>query len=185
MRDFEVSAMNMRAFSSGLEASGRRAEVLSKLTPEARAAYDAPFAVRWHPGRYAVSAWEHTYALGSEPLLTQVNDHVSRNSFGPVVRPLARVALAISGASPATLFSRLGSIVALAVRGLSFGWESRSRTSGSLTVTYPRPVPGHLLGWPSVIRAGADLAGVPIILDAFRPRDGHPINTIFTYDVHW
>lgn len=181
MTDFTVSAMNVRGFGAALTALGHKEEVLALMPEAARAAYATPQSARWHPGQYAVEAWRATRALGGQALLDATNYRFFTDSLSPVVRPLVKVAIALSGASPATLFSRVGELVGLTMRGLEFGWAPTAARAGRFTVHYPRPVPSELLGWRQVMRVGGEMTRATIVVDNFAAESDRQ----YRYDVHW
>lgn len=180
-KDFMVSAMNVRGFGNALAAVRRKDEVLARMPAESRAAYLAPQSARWHPGQYAIDVWAATRAAGGQALLDDTNYRFFTDSLSPIVRPVVKVALALSGASPATLFAKVGDIVHMAMRGLEFGWTPSGPKAGAFTVHYPRPVPAELLGWRQVMRVGSDMTNTTIVVDNFAAESDRQ----YRYDVHW
>ncbi len=171
----------MRGFGNALATLGRRDEVLARMPPQARAVYVQPQSARWHPGQHAIDAWAATRAVGGQALLDDTNYRFYTDSLSPIVRPLVQVALALSGASPATLFAKVGDIVHMAMRGLEFRWQPAGTRAGTFTVHYPRPVPAELLGWRQVMRVGAEMTKSTIIVDNFAAES----LCQYRYDVHW
>lgn len=106
--DFELSAVNLAAMGKALAASGRQQEVYALLSPDARTAWENPHSTRWHTGRFAVEGWMAIIKLGGKPWLEELNYDLTRKSFGPIVGPLVKIGLTLSGQGPASVFNRLG-----------------------------------------------------------------------------
>lgn len=181
--DFEVSSLNVAAFGKTLAALGQKDAVWARLSPELRRIYDAPHSVKWHPGQVGLEGWLAVVAVGGEALLEELNCRMTASSFGPIVRPLVRTILIISGSSPAGVFKRMGQAVSVALRHVTFDWKPQGDHGGAFVVTYPRPMPPEVVGpgWKGVFRVGSDLTGKDIIVDAFTPESDRS----FRFDVHW
>ncbi|MER2561072.1 MAG: hypothetical protein ABTQ32_10150, partial [Myxococcaceae bacterium] len=103
--DFEVSAMNLAALVKALQADGSAAKVLGRVAPQTRAVLEMPHGQRWHPGVIAVETWGAIIDTSGGPKLEALNLALTRQSFGPIIRPLVKVALALGGSSPATVLA--------------------------------------------------------------------------------
>lgn len=183
MNDFEVSSVNLTAMGKALASSGRSAEVYALLSPEARATWENPLTARWHPGRHAVEGWAAVVKVGGVRWLEDLNFTLTRQSFGPIVGPLVKIGLTLSGSSPATIFSRLGNLVSVALKGLTFDWQPASASAGTLRVTYPWAVPPEVVdgGWRGIFRVGGEMAGKGIRVERFRSESPR----VFCFDVSW
>lgn len=167
--DFELSSVNLAALGKALAAAGRQQEVYALLSPEARAAAESPHSARWHPGRFAVEAWAAIVKLGGKPWLEELNYELTRKSFGPIVGPLVKIGLTLSGSTPASMFSRLGNLVSVALKGLEFEWKPSGPSGGSQIITYPCAMPPEVVeaGWRGIIRVGSEMTGKTIKVDHF------------------
>lgn len=167
MADFEFSGMNLKGLLDVLEVRGLREEIVSGLSAAAQAACAAPMARKWHPSAIAIEVWSAIIKQGGEQLQEDVNYEMTRKSFGPVVTPMVKVALALSGSSPAAVFSRLGQLSSLALRNVRFDWVSRDAFSGILTIRYPRSVPREIVepAWRGIFRIGGELTGKDIRIE--------------------
>lgn len=167
--DFELSGTNLSAFHKALGTTGKLDAVVALLSPEAREAFAAPHAVRWHPGRVGVEVWRAAVTVGGPGLLEDLNHRLTRDSFGPIVGPLVRIALTLSGGSPASVFARMGDAIALALRGVRFEWAARPPNAGTITLTYPQAMPLDVVehGWRGIIRAAGEMAGKRVAVSRF------------------
>lgn len=181
--DFELSAMNLSAMDKALKAAGRREEVYALLSPEARASFEDPHSARWHPGRFAVEAWMAIIKLSGMPWLEELNYQLTRQSFGPVVGPLVKIGLTLSGSSPASIFSRLGDLVSLALRGPVFEWKAAGPQGGAETISYPCAVPADAVeaGWRGIFRVGGEMTGKTIRVEKFEAESDRR----FRFEVSW
>lgn len=166
---FEVSGINLSALAKVLQAEGLYAQVAAEVAPETRLVLERPLLSTWHPGRHGEALWAAVIKVGGPAKLEELNLKLTRQSFGPVVRPLVKVALALTGSSPATLFSRLNEAVKVATRGLNVTWAPRSASAGDLTFEYPGPIDRAVVehGWRGVIRFGEELISQSVRFDGF------------------
>lgn len=169
MGDFEVSSMNLSSLVRALTARGLLEKVLAEVKPETKAALDNPLLQKWHPGAVAVDAWQAIVTVAGAAQLEALNLKVTSESFGPVVRPLVKVALALGGSSPATFFSRFADGLKVATRGVTATWTATGRQSGQVAFEYPCPVPPVVVeyGWRGVMRFGEELTGKTIRFERF------------------
>lgn len=179
--DFELSAVNLAAMDKALGA--RRDEVYARLSPEALAAHRDPHGARWHPGRFAVEAWVAIVAIGGKQWLEDLNYELTKKSFGPIVTPLIKIGLTLSGSSPASIFSRLGDTTSVALRGVTFEWKPGGPSAGAETLNYPCAMPPEVVeaGWRGIFRVGGELTGKTIRIDRFVAETDRR----FRFDVSW
>ena len=179
--DFELSAVNLAAMDKAL--GTRREEVYALLSPEALAVHRDPHSARWHPGHLAVEAWVAIIKLGGKQWLEDLNYELTKKSFGPIVTPLIKIGLTLSGSSPASIFSRLGDTVTVALRGLKLEWKPGGPSNGAETISYPCAMPPETVeaGWRGVFRVGSELCGKTIRVDRFEPESDRR----FRFDVSW
>lgn len=182
--DFEVSATNLAGLMKALEADGSAAKVLSLVSAPTQAILKMPHAQRWHPGAVAVEAWSAIIDAFGAPRLEQLNLLITRQSFGPIVRPLVKVALALGGNSPATVLARLDDAIKVATRNVKVTWVAGGPTAGTVSFEYPRAMPRPDVveyGWRGAMRFGEELTGKPIRFGAFQCDSDRR----FTFPVSW
>lgn len=159
---FEVSAMHVNGLVKVLDALGYRAEVQAKVSPGTRAALERPYDARWHPGTVLVEVSDAVIALKGGPALEVMTYEMTKQSFGPVLRPLISVALALTGNDPASIFSRVGESLKVAMRGVEVHWDANGPKAGTLAITYPMALPPDAVeSWRGVVRFLFELAKNP------------------------
>lgn len=169
MDDFEVSAMNLSGLVKALTSRGLIEKVKAEVRPETLAALENPMSARWHPGALAVDVWNAVIKVDGPQQYEALNLKLTSESFGPVVRPLIKVALALGGSSPATIFSRLNDAIKVATRGVTVSWAPSGPTAGQVTFEYPCAVPPPVVehGWRGVMRFGEELTGKTFRFERF------------------
>lgn len=161
--------MNLAAMDKAFEAEGRRDQILAIISAEARAAYKEPHVARWHPGQYAIEGWCALLELGGKPLLEGFNYRMTKRSFGPIVGPLVKMGMTLSGSTPASMFARMESLTSVAIRGVRFEWKPSGPGGGAQSIEYPCPIPADVLdaAWRGVFRLGSEMTGKTIRVDRF------------------
>jgi hypothetical protein len=156
--ELEVSSMHVAGISDTAVKLGF-AGVLASLKPQVRESLEAPYGRRWHPGTVMFDFSDALAAAHGLEALEQHSYELTRSSFGPVLRPLLSVALALMGGNPSALFDRLGDAMGLAMRGVRVKWRAEERC---LSVQYPLPLPeAALASWSGVARFLFELAKQP------------------------
>ena len=78
---------------------------------------------------------------------------MARDSLGKILTPMFKVALALTGRSPATLLSRVPDSVHQVLRGVKATWLPDGSTAGVLRVDYPEPVTAVAAdGWRGTLK---------------------------------
>lgn len=169
MADFEVSAMNLGGLVKALKARGLFERVKAEVRPETRAVLEDPMSARWHPSPVALDAWNAVIKVDGPSQYEALNLKLTAESFGPVVRPLLKVALALGGSSPATIFGRLNDAIKVATRGVTVTWTPSGPAAGQVAFEYPCPVPPPVVefGWRGVMRFGEELTGKTLRFERF------------------
>lgn len=182
--DFEVSATNLAGLVKALEADGSAAKVMARLSAPTQAILKMPHAQRWHPGVVAVETWSAIIDSLGAPKLEQLNLMLTRQSFGPIVRPLVKVALALGGNSPATVLARLDDAIKVATRNVHVTWTAAGPRNGTVTFEYPRAMPRSDVveyGWRGAMRFGEELTGKALQFGPFQCESDRR----FTFPVSW
>lgn len=138
---FEVSS----TYVGGLVRSLRKLtlltpEVQSALGPEQRVMIASPHSRPWWDGALTLNLVEAVLAVHGPARLEEAGLDTTLTSVGPIITPLLSVIGAIFGLDPSEYFSRIGDLASTSVRNVSFEWQSTSRTTGELRVTYPQGV---------------------------------------------
>lgn len=163
--------MNLAALVKALQADGSSAKVLERVSAQTRAVLEMPHGQRWHPGAIAVETWGAIIDTSGAPKLEALNLALTRQSFGPIIRPLVKVALALGGSSPATVLARLDDAIKVATRNVHATWTSQGAQNGSITFEYPRAMVRTDViefGWRGAMRFGEELTGKTLHFGAFQ-----------------
>lgn len=182
--DFEVSALNLGGRVRLLEAQGLLGDVRAACREETRVHIDAPSRFKWLPGAALIDLSESVIRLYGAPRFEELEYQLTAKAFGPVVRPVLRVAMALGGATPASLLGRFDDVVKVALRGVKVTWAPGGPREGSVSVEYPCMVPPAVIepGWRGVMRFSDDLTGTPLHVGRMEVQPGE---RRFTYPVSW
>jgi hypothetical protein len=156
---YEVSSVHLTAFLKTARAMGALESVLPRLSPATRAVVDRPSDAKWFSAQVIKELTEQVANVSGGELLEELNYRMTKESLGRLVLPVLKVALAITGNSPATVFARLGEVLAVAMRGVRVAWTPSGPRGGALRFTYPEPPPmaAHH-SWRGAIRFAFELA---------------------------
>lgn len=141
LADFETSSSYTAALAKALTQLGRLDAVVAKAPPDAALMLKEPHHRRWWDAVTSIEMVKAIAAEGGAELVREVGRRAVAESLSPILRPLVSVLVAISGPSPASLFSRWAQLTQAAVRNVSCEWKSTGPSSGELDVTYSCKVP--------------------------------------------
>ena len=180
---FEISALNLNGTKKALQQNGLLADVLARLPPAQRDALNDPYSAKWHDGHALLAIWQAVKDLRGVEAVETLNHEIVRDSLGPVLGPVLKMATLLSGASPAALFSRLDQLASAGSRGSTHTWVKESDTSGTLTIRYPDEQPLELMAaiWRGIFRVTRDLLNTPVVVDGVTEAPGHA----FVFRLHW
>jgi hypothetical protein len=152
----------LRTNVAWLAKSGLEAAVRARVPEETRALFDKPpLPSSWVSARHIDALLEGLFAVGGEEALLRLAEDTTRASFGPVVLPLLKTLVALFGASPASMFSRLDSTVSVYMKGASFTYEETGEREGLLRLrTVDQPPRAWFLQWKGRLRFGFEVARV-------------------------
>jgi len=155
-----LSGAVLRADIAWLEKNGLEVAVRDRLPPDTQALLDhPPLPMSWVPARHIDALLDAVLQIGGEDKLLQLGEETTQASFGPVLRPLLRTLVSLFGASPAALFSRIDSALAVFLKGASFTYEARGDREGVLHLrTVDRPLLAFHLQWKGTLRFTFDVA---------------------------
>lgn len=148
--------MNLVGVSNGLRAEGLFEAVNAAVSEETRAALADPRTKKWHPSRVALDIQGAIIRLASTDKLSDVYFRMTRDAFGPVMGPLIKVALALGGSNPATLFGKLGTLLKVSAQGVASTFTSTGKNSGTVTLDYVCDMPAVPVehSWRGILRYG-------------------------------
>jgi hypothetical protein len=153
VRGFEVTAVYVSGFRKALVDLGLLAQVVARLQPATRAVLDSPFSARTHDADVLRDLSDTLHALAGAETFQKHAYLMARDSLGKILIPMFKVALALTGRSPATLLARVPDSVNQALRGVKATWLPDGPSGGVLRVDYPEPVtPVASDGWRGTLR---------------------------------
>ncbi len=181
---WQYSGVGLKALADSLRARPDFDRVRALLRPETAAALERPALQKWHDGAVVFDlTLAMDQVMGGDAIEEVHYDHV-RRSIGPLLAPFVKVALALAGKDPRTIYKRMDDMMVSVVRGVKCSWVEQSPTSGLLTVLYAHDEvkPPSLRAWAGVIRYTFDLCEVKGQVSArFKDFDGHRLE----FDVSW
>lgn len=163
---WEASAVQLSGLLKQAQGRGLAEAVLARCSPATRAAFENPHVSRWHPGPALAEFSEALVEVAGAATLEAINFEMSRASFGPILRPMLQVTLALTGRSPATLLSRMPASISQAVRGVDCTWTALGPASGVLAFHYPGGISRNAEhSWRGALRFVGELAGATLRVD--------------------
>lgn len=160
MEPYLASSVHIAGFVNAAKQLGLFEKVLPLLNAETRHVLDHPFDQKWVTAHVIQDLTARIAEAHGAEKLDALNFVMTRDSLGKLVMPLLRVALAITGRSPATIFSRLGDSVKVAMKGIDASWLPDGANAGRVTLRYPE-VPPQVIHhcWQGVFRFAFELTG--------------------------
>lgn len=169
MEPYLASSVHIAGFVS----AAKRLNVLEKALPllaaPTRHVLEHPFDQKWVPAQVIQDLTARVADAYGPETLDELNFMMTKDSLGKLVLPMLKVALAITGSSPATVFSRLNDSVKVAMQGVTTKWVAEGANAGRVTVRYPEappPVVHH--SWRGIFRFAFELTGKQGQLTAHR-----------------
>lgn len=163
---WQASAVQVSGLFKQAKLRGVEAKALARCGAETRFVFENPWSARWHSG---VALSEFSAALIAElgrEGFADLNYDMTRASFGPILRPMVQVALALTGRSPATIFARVPSSLESALHNVEAKWEATGKNGGRLSFKYPAPIdPDTEWAWRGALRAISELSGTQARVD--------------------
>jgi hypothetical protein len=155
---YEVSSVHLTAFVDAAKAINAWTTAEPLLTDAARTALAAANEQRWLPGALLQQISAAIVKANGPETLDALNYRMTKESLSRVFLPFIKVALAITGKTPATIFARLNELSRIATRGVDITWTPEGTNAGVLRVTYPEPpVQVVHVGWRGVFRFAFEL----------------------------
>lgn len=178
---YEVSATYLDANLKAIREAGLLDTVLARLSPELKAAAQSPYGQSWWPGTVNEGLIAALCAAHGERAVEEVGFLSVQRSVGPLVMPFLKVLLAVTGADPATIFSKLGQFSSSSTRGVTIDWKLGTGQQGDLTIVYPSAVD------PSVkpLWRGGLRCGLTMLKRQGRVDDRHVDARTLRYQISW
>jgi hypothetical protein len=157
---YEVSSVALASYVKAARELGVLEAALPKVSQNTRDALAAPHRRGWLPASIIQELTAAVYETASAERLSELNYRMTKHSMGPIVMPIIRVAMALTGRSPATVFARLNDAMAAGMRDVQISWAPAGERAGSVTFRYPEKVPVVVHhAWAGIFRFAFELTG--------------------------
>lgn len=137
----EVTAVYVQGFRKALVELGLYEAVTAKLPARTVEVLNNPFSARTHPLEIFRDLVDTTFEVAGVERYQRHAYVMARESLGKILTPMFKVALALTGRTPATLMSRVPQSVSQALRGVDAQWVPEGPQGGTLRIQYPISVP--------------------------------------------
>lgn len=168
MPEYALSSSWVRGFSKVLRDEGCFDEMLARATPAVQVAMKEPSQQLWWPLEVG-QGFVALIGTFSNVFAERVGHQVVQQSIGPIIMPLIKVVMAVSGRDPRTLFSRMPQLVNSSLRGVTVAFTSPGPNRATVSITYPFRIeePTSYL-WRGTASYLFELAGKTAQLEAVR-----------------
>ncbi|MFO0600620.1 MAG: hypothetical protein U0228_35255 [Myxococcaceae bacterium] len=167
--DWQASSVQIAGLKKQLDARGLTEKVLARCSPQTQAVMRDAYRARWHAGTVLVEVSMSIVTELGEDGFAQLNYEMTRASFGPILRPMLQVALALTGRTPATVLSRVPAAVQTALKNVTITWTANGARAGTLEFIYPCDIHTETLSaWLGAMRFVEELCGQPLTWDEKR-----------------
>lgn len=179
-----VSGTLIRGYLKTMGRMGLLEPARRVMSPEAAALADKPpFPTTWIGARAHNGVLEAVHQVAGDEGCRELGYENARSSFGQIIVPIVRAILAISGANPASLFSKLDRICAPIIQGKSFEYTPLTPTSGRLEIRSVDRVPRCVyVTWEGALRFAFDMTRVQGTVSPCRIS---PNGAGAVYDLSW
>lgn len=160
--DRRASGALFRGYVASLNRLGLFSQVLARVDPEtARLMTHPPLPTSRIDVRRHEAVMNGALEAGGAKAVRQMGYETARDAAGPVITPVIKTLIALFGATPATLFSRMDRIGSAFLKGLQFDYTPRDERGGRLTITAPDATPpSAFIIWEGALRLAFDLTQV-------------------------
>jgi hypothetical protein len=162
---------------------GHLEAVRAEVGAEGKQALEQPLSNRWWDGVVNEQLMVALQKVRGDSVVEKVSYDTLKGALGPIVMPLVKVTLALTGSSPNALLSRSGQFLSTSVRGREVTWTLSGTAVGTYAVRYPVRVPrAYLPLWKGMMSYVFELTGVKgSVTDATADLDGQT----FRYTLRW
>jgi hypothetical protein len=158
---YEISASYALSLSRAVKALNWESALLPNISALAREAMAKPTSRPWWPGSVNDELIEGTERLFGRDAVVRFALRSVEVGVGPIAMPVLRIAMALSGSSPESIFKRADAVAGIGLRGVSYQWKSESNRSGTLVVQYLGVVsPSLLIAWKGIMQFVFELTKV-------------------------
>lgn len=180
---FQVSAVLITGLKKASAQLGIADACRAQMDADTGALWDRPGDRSWHPGHLFQSMTVAMTKVVSNEQLADLYYRLCRDQFGPIVTGMIRIAVALSGPSPHTVFANMKPMLALALKGAQVDYVQSSPRSGKFAATYPLAFPEATAhAWGGVTRFCCEIVGHAGVVDRVETlRGGHR----YEVDLHW
>jgi hypothetical protein len=150
---FQVTSVYVSGFRKALVDLGLLDAVTPRVDAKTREVLEHPFSSRTHDGSVLQQLSDALVEAAGPEVFEQHAYLMARDSLGRILIPMFKVALELTGRTPATLLARVPDSVHQAMRGVTVTWTPVSTRGGLLAVTYPLVVNRSAeRGWRGTLR---------------------------------
>jgi hypothetical protein len=138
---------------------------------------------RWWNGEVNAQVMGTMQSLRGDSGVEKLAYDTMKSALGPIVMPLVKVTLALTGSTPSALLARSNQFLLTSVRGLETTWNPTGPNSGIYLVRYPSRGPrAYLPLWKGSLAYVFELTGVE---GTVREATADPDGQTFRYDLGW
>jgi hypothetical protein len=150
---FEVTSVYISGFRKALGDLGFLEAVTARIDAKTREVLEHPFSSRTHDASVLQRLSDALVDVAGPEVFERHAYLMARDSLGRILIPMFKVALELTGRTPATLLARIPDSVNQAMRGVTVTWTPASARGGLLAVKYPQVVNRSAeLGWRGTLR---------------------------------
>jgi hypothetical protein len=175
----------VRGLLAELRSRGLFEVVREGVSPQAQAMMDSPpLHIAWAPSHPYEELWDRLGGLFGREKVQEIAYACTLNAIGPLITPLIRTYIKLSGASLATTLGHMGSAVAVQYRGVQLDYQPDTDHSTYLTMRFPDPVSDFIYAsWEGAFRYGKELVGSPAFtIGRFEIFEGGKAGRVY---IHW
>lgn len=181
--DYEASASYVDAL---LRALGRSAlpGVIEVMDPIALPMVQDVYGEPWHPAVQLEAFGAAMLQARGPEAFEELTYRAMKDRFGAIVLPMLKRSLETTGRSPTAILGNLSGVIEVGLRNLDLKWKAAADgKSGSLYITYPRPVAAHVdHSWRGMLRYVFEVTQATGRVADF---DHSPNGKIVTYRLEW
>ena len=158
----EASGLLARSYRTVLGELSLLAPLCAQLTPaSARALSEPAGPMTWTSAAWVLETTQTLLVLSGRETCRQLGLLMSRELAGGVLAPMVKTALALFGATPASLYPRIQTYTAMVMRGILIHYVPTDPRGGTLTLECETPMnDGFLAVWEGVFLYAQEACGV-------------------------
>lgn len=163
----QVIGAVVRGLVRALQKRQLHGTVAGRVSADAKELLDRPpLHVSWTPAAPYEELLRACGQVLSEAEVRELGRELVYEGVGPIIRPLIKTLIGMSGGGPAGMFRTLNRSIPTVYRGVRFDFQSQTDRAGELTVAYDEPVDPILFGiWEGAFVFGRELHGAETRID--------------------